>query len=619
MSTSNDDPSLGEAAGAPVKQSIPLGRLVMLAVKLTGAFVVVAVGGPWLVVMTPRWLVRGASLGFLWSMLVLVVMAVPAVITGGVWAALAALYARRRHDAAALVRAVRMLSLAVSCGLGLIAVELICQAKQRYTQRIPALPTRFAARPSYAVPTIISIADAEKNGVRATDAGSAATEDELYLVVVGESSARGEPYHPWLSVGQLIGWQLERVFPGRKVRVDVRANGGLCLEQAILLLADLEQRPDAIIVFAGHNEFQARYGWSRNVRHYVEEGPESPLALLEMARRATGTTRTILATIDLYYAEAAPPPRVTRELVDHPTCTPTEYAMLRDEFHFRLEKLVEYCNRIGSLPVLIMPGSNDGAFDPSRSVLAGSTPAGARAQFDREFQAARALEPDDAEAAVAAYRRLVEQHPEFAETHYRLGRLLAAAGAWDEARRHFVAARDLDGLPLRCPTDFARAYRQVAEQYHALLVDGPAVLGQISPHGVLDDHVYHDAQHPNLTGIIALANDALRQLAERRAFGWDASTPTPSIELEECVRHFELNAEKWTEVCKRSKSFYDRTAYTRFDPAERLEVANQYGEAATAISAGRMPQGPLPPSVAIALRVLPQPEPTSKQKDHKGD
>src|SRR5262249_39348618 len=185
-------------------------------------------------------------------------------------------------------------------------------------------------------------------------------DDPLYLVVVGESSARGEPYHPWISVGQVVGWQLERVFPGREIRVDIRADGGLCLEQAVLKLEDLKRRPEAIIVFAGHNEFQARYGWSRNVRHYVEEGPGSPLALLELARRSSSTAHLILATLDRYYGEPPPPPRVTRELVDHPTCAPKEYAYLREDFHRRLDDLAGYCRRIGALPILIVPGSNDG-------------------------------------------------------------------------------------------------------------------------------------------------------------------------------------------------------------------------------------------------------------------
>jgi hypothetical protein len=595
-----DNAPRAEAAGADRKKSIPLARLIFFAVKVTAAIVTVMVVAPWLPVITPRWVIQGASLAFLWSLLAAVILAAPAVVIAGVWSVLALAKARRSHDATALTRAVRVLLMASTCGVGLIATELVCFTMHRYSRRIPNLPTTFAG-------PVRRVSAGNGSGVADVKNESASQEtaaDELYLVVIGESSARGEPYHPWLSVGQLVCWQLESVFPGRKVRVDVRADGGLCLEQAVLLLTSLEKRPDAIMVFAGHNEFQARYGWSRNARHYVEEGPDSPLALLEKARSITSTSAYILSTIDRYYGEKPPPPKVTRELVDHPTCTPEEYAFLRGDFEFRLDGVTEYCTRVGALPILIMPGSNDGSFDPSRSVLKGATPAAARAAFASEFQAARELESREARAAIAAYRRLADQHPEFAETHYRLGRLLAAEGAWDEAARHFVLARDLDGLPLRCPSDFRAAYRTIAKRYHAMLIDGPEVLLRYSPHGFLDDELYHDAQHPNLKGIAALANDVLEQLQGRGAFGWPASVPAPRIELAECARHFGLDAKKWAEVCRRSQSFYDRTAYTRFDPAERLAVAKQYSEAADDIDAGWPISSMKPKSVAMAVSLL---------------
>jgi tetratricopeptide (TPR) repeat protein len=422
--------------------------------------------------------------------------------------------------------------------------------------------------------------------------------------VVGESSARGEPYHPWVSVGQVVGWQLERVFPGREVRVDVRADGGLCLEQAILLLWRLERRPDALIVFAGHNEFQARYGWSRNVRHYVEEGPESPLALMEFGRSASSAIWLILGTLDRYYGETPPPPRVTRELVDHPTCTPREYAFLREDFHRRLDALAAYCRRIGSQPILIVPPSNDGAFEPSRSVLSGSTPAAARAAFADAFRAARTAEAGDPDAALAAYRRLVEQHPEFAEAHYRLARLLARSGARDEARRHFTLARDLDGLPLRCPSDFRDAFRAAADRHGGLLIDGPELLARVSPTGVPDDHQFHDGQHVNLAGTVALAQEVLEQLHRRRAFGWPDSTPVPRIEPGAIARHIGLDAEKWATVCERSAFFYARTAYVRHDPSERLELGDRYHRAARELAAGRPLPRPVLPSLDLPIASL---------------
>src|SRR5262249_27682354 len=161
---------------------------------------------------------------------------------------------------------------------------------------------------------------------------------------------------------------------------------GLCLEQAVLRLANLERRPEALIVFAGHNEFQARYGWSRDVRHYPEEGPESPLALLELGRSGSATIAVVLSTVDRQYGASPPPGYATRELVDHPIGAPKEYAFLREDYARRVDALAAYCGRIGALPILIAPGSNDGAFEPSRSVLSGDTPIAAREAFARAFR-----------------------------------------------------------------------------------------------------------------------------------------------------------------------------------------------------------------------------------------
>ena len=564
-------------------------RLVVRAVTLTLGLAALAAGLPWLVVIIPRWLIRLASISFLWALLAAYALAVPAVLVGGVWSYRAAARARKRHDRAALVRALRGVLLASSGLAGLIAMEAGSEIKRRWSERIPALPTQFAPSPA---------------------AGG------IHLVVVGESSARGEPYHPWLSVGQVVGWQLQRVFPGREVQVDVRAESGVCLEQAVLRVETLKRRPDALIVFAGHNEFQARYGWSRNVRHYVEEGPESPLALLELARECSATAHLILATLDRYYGETPAPKYATRELVDHPICAPKEYAYLREDFHRRLDALAGYCRRIGTLPILIVPGSNDGAFEPSRSVLTGSTPAAERAAFAHEFAAARAAETDPW-AAIAAYRRLLDRHPEFAEAHYRLARLLVQDGDKEAARRHFILARDRDGLPLRCPSDFRSAFAAAARRHDALLIDGPALLASLSPDGILDDHLYHDAHHLNLAGTVALAQEILDQLGRRRAFGWHESTPVPRIELEDCARHFALDPARWAEVCRRSADFYVRTAFVRYDPTERLNLVEQYERAARALEIGGRLPASSPPSLSMPIDILQraatQPAGTSSQ------
>jgi len=604
----NTGPGADVDSPSPRQGSINLARLAVFALTVAGGFVALGAGIPWLVVITPRWLARGAVISFLWALLGTYSLAAPAILIGGSWSCLAIARARRRRERAALLLAMRRMLLASTCLMALIAMETVSAMAVRWSYHIPSLPTRFGTGTDRRTPPPGPVRPGTINREATGNSRSDPTDDQgLYLVVVGESSARGEPYQPWVSVGQIVGWQLERVFPGRKVTVDVRAKGGATLEQAVLLLADLNRRPDAVILFSGHNEFQTNFGWSRNVRHYVDEGPESPLALLELARSLSSTATLILKTLDRFYGEAPPPPNVARELVDHPICAPQEYASAREGFQRRLDALVAYCNGIKALPILIVPGSNDGSFEPNRSVLAGSTPPESRAAFARAFEAARAAEASDPDAAIAAYRGLVAQHPEFAESHFRLARLLAGAGAWDEARRHFNFARDFDGSPARCPTDFRETFRTVARRRDALLVDGPALLARLSAHGILDDQLYHDAHHLNVIGTIALAQDILGQLQARRAFGWPESTTVPRIELADCVRHFELDAEKWAKICERSGEWFVNAAYLRYDPAGRLDLADRYGRAARAIAARRPLPPSFPPNLAPLIPILQTP------------
>ena len=61
---------------------------------------------------------------------------------------------------------------------------------------------------------------------RLADGVADARNRSLKILVIGESSGRGEPYHPWVSVGQIVAWRLDHVFPGRIIDVDIWATGG---------------------------------------------------------------------------------------------------------------------------------------------------------------------------------------------------------------------------------------------------------------------------------------------------------------------------------------------------------------------------------------------------------
>ena len=135
-------------------------------------------------------------------------------------------------------------------------------------------------------------------------------------------------------------------------------------------------------------------------------------------------------------------------------------------------------------------------------------------------------------------------------------------------------------------------------------MDAPAILARVSPHGILDDYLYHDAHHMSLVGTIAVAADILEQLKARHTFGWPESTPVPRIELVECARQFEMDRKKWVKVCERSSGFYHRQAHACHDPAERLEMIERYDRAAKAIAAGQAIDDSMPRSLMPLLQVI---------------
>ena len=104
-------------------------------------------------------------------------------------------------------------------------------------------------------------------------------------------------------------------------------------------------------------------------------------------------------------------------------------------------------------------------------------------RFFEQLTQIRSYEKGNPSAAVSAYRKIVAVQPVHAQTHHRLARLLESEGSFAQADRHYILARDLDGLPMRASTRLESAYRTVAQRHNrsVVLVDGPAVLKATEP------------------------------------------------------------------------------------------------------------------------------------------
>jgi hypothetical protein len=552
------DPAESNATGSRSRIIITALRLLVLALLIAIPATALIVLPGWIPVM-PRAVYRGMIEVFLRTVLIVYSALVLAALFGTPLSVGLAVRSRRAGRVASGIK--RGFLFCLGCLLTLILVELGATTWRAWMHRFPALPTTFAEAPP----------------------------DAYHILVLGGSSALGEPYRPWLSVGQIVAWQLQEAIPNRRFECEMLAWLGDSLESQHHKLAALKRRPDAVIIYSGHNEFAARFEEERDP--WLDEEPRT--WLLQQAYRATlisPFSRLVYEIISKNRLDSPPPLTGRHQLIDPPLCSPSEAADILTDFSQRLEVIVSYCERIGALPILIIPPANEAGYEPSRSTLPPTVPMRERRRLVSEFENAQALASSDPARAAAGYAAILARHPGFAEAHFQLARLLERQGELTEAGRHYLAALDCDGLPIRCPAPFRSVYQDVVRRHpRCILIDGRRELSAVSPNGLLGDLVIQDTHHPTLRGYVALAGAVLGQLQLKKSFDEMRSIELP-LDPAACARHFGMDALRWATVCERTSIHYKRAAGYRYDPAERLGKSQWYAEAARQLRSGATPE-----------------------------
>ncbi len=500
--------------------------------------------------------------------------------------------------------AARGLLCATSVLIGLLAAEAVISVRQYRAHRTTVLPT------------IGELDDARKSADwrlpvasgkigLPTQFSDELTDRGIDLVVLGESSAEGVPFQRWLSIGAIVKWQLETAIPGLDIRLKILANSGDTLEKQRKALAGLNQRPELVIVYCGHNEFFSRFSALRDLPHYFldQKKPSGWDRFVENAERRSPICGLIRELADRCRI-AMPPTPLNRDLIDVPVYTADEYTRILADFRRYLEDIVSYVEGLGALPILISPPGNDADYEPNRSCLPAETPLGERESFRRAFLTTRRQEETDPAQSIGQSRALLVRQPCFAETHYRLAKLLLKAGDRDGAYRHFMAARDLDGHPARCLTPFQEAYRDVAARHDCIFIDGQSYFHAIGRDGLLDDELFQDAMHPSFRGHIALAQAVLCALHARGVPGWPDDSRPPVIDPALCAAHFGLDREGWRFVAIWTTGFYKLVSPLRYDSSER----NRRFVAAMATEA-KLKAGTAPEALGLVNMGIPAPVP----------
>jgi tetratricopeptide (TPR) repeat protein len=351
------------------------------------------------------------------------------------------------------------------------------------------------------------------------------------LVVQGGSTTAGFPYGHGGAFTRMLEDRLQATFPEREIEVINVAldatNSYTLLDLAPDILA---VDPDAVAIYAGHNEYYGVLG----VASAESVGRAPVLVHAYLALRRLRTVQALQNLVEWSAATARqllnrplPPRRTLMEYLasEHtvPHGSARYYAGLR-QLERNLDRLLALYRDAG-IPVYIGTlASNERDQPPFISRTAPETDSVSWAESVRRADAL--IEEGDSTAAGAAFRTLTRQDSIAADPHYRLGRLLDAAGDTAAALAAYLAAIDRDQLPFRAPTEVNRILTDAARRHGATLVPTREALASASPGGIVGETLMLEHLHPNVDGQFLLADAFYDALRGAGAIGdWSAAVP----------------------------------------------------------------------------------------------
>jgi tetratricopeptide (TPR) repeat protein len=343
----------------------------------------------------------------------------------------------------------------------------------------------------------------------------------LRVFVLGESAAQGIP-DPEFGFASLLRAQLRSRFPGRTVEVfnlGITAVNSHVVYQAARQATALE--PDLLVVYMGNNEVVGPYGPGCA---YLSAAP--PLWFIRASVWVRGTrTGQLMARIA---ARLLPAGRSAREWKGMETFS--ENSVRGDDprlqsvyagFAENLRGIIGAARRSGVRVVLATVAANLADSPPFISLnRAGMSPAEQKAWRQVYDAGIIAWDLGDSVSARAGFAEAVRIDPQFAEAHYRLGRIDVDEGDEGAARAQFLDALHWDALRFRPDAPINQAIRGAAssEPGTVTLVDVARVMGsdpvasaRISGRSVLFDHV-HFTWGGNVQVARLLAGGCLRAL-----------------------------------------------------------------------------------------------------------
>ncbi len=344
-------------------------------------------------------------------------------------------------------------------------------------------------------------------------------EDGIRIFVQGGSTAAGFPFGYGASIAGMLDYRLKKTFPDRSVEV---INTALSAVNSFTMLdfADeiIEQQPDAILIYAGHNEFLGILGVGSAytaansysaTRIYLDVKEYRLFQLLQNTFSSIKAEDTASATAEqnsrTFMAKVAKQKNIGRD---------SEIFQLGlEQFKNNLTDLIEKYQAAG-IPVYVATIASN--LKHQKPFVSNQIPQQILSKNEAVFKAIklRAITPEQ-----SIQIEHIASKFQSADLYYFLGNYYAATNNFVKSKQAYLNARDHDLLRFRAPSEINQIITDLSKANGVTLVDANAALEKRSPDGIIGNNLMLEHLHPTIEGYFTIADSFYSVLEQTKPFG----------------------------------------------------------------------------------------------------
>lgn len=325
------------------------------------------------------------------------------------------------------------------------------------------------------------------------------------IFVMGGSTAAGFPYGYNVMFSRILKFELDDIFPDKHIEVINTAMSAVN-SYTLLDLTDeiIAQKPDAVLIYAGHNEFYGAMGVGS--QEQFAKNPKVIRAYLKLRRFKTFLfIRNIVGYLQKSISKAT-----TGGTKVDPTNTLMARIVADQSIPYKSEKYQRGVDQFADNLDRILQKMDDHHIPVILSELV------CNIKDQAPFVSAKADSFPTAKHA------------------WEIGKKLEQQGEYKDAKKALYLAKDLDALRFRATEEMNDIIHNVAEKHNAPVVPMKAIFEKQCEHGLIGHELILEHLHPNMQGYFTIADAFFHALKDNHfiADQWDESRIRPIQDLE---------------------------------------------------------------------------------------